>query len=99
LQDTVNRHEVLRTVIMEQEGQTWQSVLDPDVWQLDIVDGSEYKEDTRALQYYIQELIRKPFDLSKDHMIRGVLISLDDQEHVLIVVMHHIASDAGLYPS
>ena len=93
LQDIVNRHEVLRTVILEYEGEAYQYIKDKDGWELAVVDGSEYRQNREALQNYIQRLIKKPFDLSKDYMIRGHLISLDEQEHVLVVIMHHIASD------
>ena len=36
---------------------------------------------------------REPFDLSKDYMLRASLISIGDQDHVLVLTMHHIASD------
>ena len=36
---------------------------------------------------------RRPFDLSRDLMLRATLVRLDDEEHVLLLVMHHIASD------
>ena len=35
---------------------------------------------------------RRPFDLSRDLMLRATLVRLDDEEHVLLLVMH-IASD------
>ncbi|HEX7646721.1 MAG TPA: amino acid adenylation domain-containing protein, partial [Noviherbaspirillum sp.] len=34
-----------------------------------------------------------PFDLARDLMVRAQIVKLADQEHVLLVVMHHIASD------
>ena len=36
---------------------------------------------------------RRPFDLSRDLMVRPALYRLSDDEHVLLVVTHHIASD------
>src|SRR3954463_12492995 len=76
LQYIVNRHEVLRTVIREQERSPYQCIQDKDRWQLGIIEGSEYKDNPQALQYYIQQLISKPFKLSKDHMLRADLIML-----------------------
>ena len=93
LQTIVNRHEVLRTVICDYEGEPYQYIKDEGRWQLDIVDGSIYQRDTKGLQQYIDKLIKKPFDLSKDDMIRAHLIKLNPQEHMLLVTIHHIASD------
>ncbi|MEO7532808.1 MAG: amino acid adenylation domain-containing protein, partial [Ferruginibacter sp.] len=92
-QNIVNRHEILRTVFPEVNGQAFQSVCGQDGWQMELVDGSNY-QDTKKLQLYIHQLITKPFDLAKDHMVRATLIKLDEQDHVLVVIMHHIASDA-----
>ncbi|MEO7533123.1 MAG: amino acid adenylation domain-containing protein, partial [Ferruginibacter sp.] len=94
LQVIVNRHEVLRTVIREHEGQALQYIIDQDKWQLSIVDGSIYKEDPQALRLYIHQLIIQPFDLSRDYMIRATLIKVDEEDHVLVAIMHHISSDA-----
>ena len=93
LNTIVNRHEVLRTVIIEVEGKGYQSVKDKDLKKLKLIDGSIYKDNTEELQYYIRELINEPFDLSNDLMIRGHLIKLSEEDHVLVITMHHIASD------
>ena len=87
------RHEVLRTVILEQEGEPYQFVMNSGGWRLELIDGSSYVHGHEGLQEQIQDLIRKPFNLAKDYMVRAHLISLIDEEYVLIVTMHHIASD------
>ncbi|HET9277015.1 MAG TPA: amino acid adenylation domain-containing protein, partial [Flavitalea sp.] len=92
LRTLVNRHEVLRTVIREQEGKPYQLIMDKDQWQLAFVDGSEYHDETK-LQRFIKQLQTAPFDLSKDHVIRGHLIGFSAEDHVLVVTLHHIASD------
>ncbi|MEO7536236.1 MAG: amino acid adenylation domain-containing protein, partial [Ferruginibacter sp.] len=94
LQTIVNRHEVLRTVIREYEGKASQYIINENEWELNIVDGLIYKENPDALKSYIHQLSIKPFDLSKDHMIHATLIALDGEDHVVVMVMHHIASDA-----
>ncbi|MEO7584342.1 MAG: amino acid adenylation domain-containing protein [Ferruginibacter sp.] len=93
LQYIVNRHEVLRTVFKEREGKLYQFVTDNENWRLSAIDGSEFKEDAEGLLKFIQGLLREPFNLSKDSMIRASLISLNEDEHLLVVIMHHIASD------
>ncbi|MGI8634584.1 MAG: condensation domain-containing protein, partial [Segetibacter sp.] len=94
LQTIVDRHEVLRTVFSEGDGHPCQHVNDAAGWHLSMVEGSAYKDDRQALQQYIQQLYRHPFNLSQDYMLRGHLIKLDGQDHVLVVTLHHIASDA-----
>ncbi len=78
---------------MEQEGQAWQTIRDAEGWQLAEIDGSLYTEDREGLQNHIQALIRSSFDLSKDYMLRASLLALGEQEHLLIITLHHIASD------
>lgn len=92
-QTIVGRHEVLRTVVREHEGQAWQYIKDKNGWQLIVTEGYQYKQDSLNLQNHINTLVRKPFDLSKDDMLRADLIILDLNEHMLVVTMHHIASD------
>ncbi|MFN2440233.1 MAG: amino acid adenylation domain-containing protein, partial [Chitinophagaceae bacterium] len=46
-----------------------------------------------GLKKYIEQIVNEPFDLSKDYMIRGHLIVLNNKEHMLVITMHHIASD------
>ncbi|MBC8034393.1 MAG: amino acid adenylation domain-containing protein, partial [Chitinophagaceae bacterium] len=64
IQNIVNRHEVLRTVYREEGGVAWQQIKDKDGSHLQVVDGSHYNQDREALRHFIQQLIRKPFDLA-----------------------------------
>ncbi len=89
----VNRHEILRTVIVNNGDGTFQHLKEEDSWQLSAIDGSRYQDDKAGLLQYINKLIDEPFNLSKDDMIRVHVISLGEEEHRLILIMHHIASD------
>jgi amino acid adenylation domain-containing protein/non-ribosomal peptide synthase protein (TIGR01720 family) len=93
LQSMVNRHEVLRTVIEQEDGKAWQRVLEMDRWQLHITDEPVYRQDAGALSSFVQSLVHTPFDLATDHMLRAHLLVLSEEEHVLVVVIHHISSD------
>ncbi|WP_106531354.1 non-ribosomal peptide synthetase [Chitinophaga niastensis] len=94
LQTIVNRHEVLRTVIVQESGIAYQQIQDKDSWQLEIIDVAAYREDETLLHACIESLIIRPFDLSADHMLRAHLIVLGAREHILVITLHHIASDA-----
>ncbi|MBC7873988.1 MAG: AMP-binding protein, partial [Ferruginibacter sp.] len=89
----VSRHEILRTFIREEAGQGYQFIQDQQGWQLTFTSGVAFTKDPQDLQLYVKQLINKPFDLAKDYMLRAELISLAEQEHVLVITLHHIASD------
>ncbi|HEY0053891.1 MAG TPA: amino acid adenylation domain-containing protein [Pedobacter sp.] len=91
-QQIVNRHEALRTVILEQDGKPYQLINPQNKWSLIFVNGSDFVSNTTLLQSHVNELIKRPFDLSKDEMMRGHLIELND-EYLLVVTLHHISSD------
>ena len=41
----------------------------------------------------MREEVDRRFDLEQGPLIRGQLIRLAEQEHVLLIIMHHIVSD------
>src|SRR4029077_20321310 len=45
------------------------------------------------LKRVVAEEFRAPFDLESGPLIRGRLIQLDEEEHALLITMHHIVSD------
>ncbi|MEO6230169.1 MAG: non-ribosomal peptide synthase/polyketide synthase [Ferruginibacter sp.] len=93
IQHVVNRHEILRTVFIEEEGQAYQQVNEINNWQLETITSSLYGRDEHQLRNVIRDLINRPFDLSTDHMLRATLIPIGLEEYVLVIVFHHIASD------
>ncbi|MBB5644623.1 non-ribosomal peptide synthetase [Pedobacter cryoconitis] len=93
LNGIVNRHEVLRTVILGEDGKPYQHILPENKWKLVVLDDLIYKSSPEALRAGIKELTDAPFNLAADHMLRAYLIVLGADEYVLLVTMHHIASD------
>ncbi|MFI5572519.1 amino acid adenylation domain-containing protein, partial [Streptomyces sp. NPDC051740] len=83
LADVVARHEALRTVFAEDEQGPYQVVLDQARPALHTV--TDETELHAAARY--------AFDLGVELPLRAVLFSHDDREHVLLVVLHHIAGD------
>ncbi|SJZ83675.1 non-ribosomal peptide synthase domain TIGR01720/amino acid adenylation domain-containing protein/thioester reductase domain-containing protein [Chitinophaga eiseniae] len=92
-QDLVDRHEVLRSVIVQADGHSGQRVLPSGKWQLQHIDLCGRPQEIADYRALVHILIRKPFDLTKDHMLRVYLIALDATTHILVMNMHHIASD------
>jgi amino acid adenylation domain-containing protein len=93
LSRVVSRHEILRTVIEQEDGQPFQRILTEDDWRLSVLDQTAYGEDSAAMKAYVGQLINTPFDLSRDHKMRGVLLKIAEEEWLLVIVLHHIASD------
>jgi amino acid adenylation domain-containing protein len=91
----VARHEVLRTTFTAIDGNPVQVVNEPRPVTLPLIDLSECHASQREaeLQERLRQLTRKNFDLAKDPMIRGALLRRGENDHVLLLVTHHIASD------
>ena len=92
----VERHETLRTnFVMSDDGVPTQLINAPRSVGVALVNLSGLPETTREseLQREIEGITRRPFDLSRDLMLRACLVKLSTAEHVLIYVTHHIASD------
>ncbi|MGY0034997.1 amino acid adenylation domain-containing protein [Pedobacter sp. NJ-S-72] len=91
IRQLINRHEVLRTVMLEEDGKARQHVLAEYLWHLQVTDLTHQQQD--SLHDDIRELVMKPFNLATDHMLRANLILLDTEVSVLVLTMHHIAAD------
>src|SRR6202000_2417345 len=82
----------------EENGQVYQHIKAAGSWTLTESDGTKYGEDQEALENHIRKQTETPFDLSQDDMFRAELIRVAADEHILVVTMHHIASDAASMP-
>ncbi len=92
----IARHENLRTIFPSQEGQARQVILNRLDFPLERIDLSHEKT-SEIRQQKTQQICRSeaqtPFDLARGPLIRGKLIRLTEQEHILMLNMHHIISD------
>ena len=91
----IARHEVLRTTIALVDGNPMQRIAACRTIELPVIDLRSHfdKDRDTEVQRLIDEAIRRPFDLSSDLMLRTLLLRLDHQEHILLVVKHHVATD------
>ncbi|HEX8846788.1 MAG TPA: condensation domain-containing protein, partial [Pyrinomonadaceae bacterium] len=93
--EIIRRHEVLRTTFAEADGQPVQIVA-PAKWViLPLIDLSELPCETREAeaQQLVNNETRRPLDLTVGPLLRVTLLRLAEDEHVLLVTMHHIISD------
>nr|WP_122317397.1 non-ribosomal peptide synthetase [Pseudomonas cichorii] len=90
----VERHEALRTCFVQPSGgAALQRILPSSGFALSQVDLSGLADSAQALSELTAEEARQGFDLQHGPLIRGQLIRLADDEHVLLVTLHHIVSD------
>ncbi|MBB2914097.1 amino acid adenylation domain-containing protein [Streptosporangium becharense] len=88
LDDLEVRHEILRTTFPEVDGEPFQEIGEPRGIPLTVVDGSE-----DLLQEFILTAGQEPFDLAKGPLLRVTLVRLAADDHVLVVVEHHMVHD------
>ncbi|MEK2495430.1 amino acid adenylation domain-containing protein [Kitasatospora purpeofusca] len=93
VRDLAERHQVLRSLIVETDGEPTTVTGPADAVPLTEVDltGPGGRE---SLDRRLREDLRRPFDLAAEPPLRAMLLRLGDDEHVLALTVHHIAFDA-----
>ena len=91
LTSLVARHESLRTTFPNIEGEPTQNVSPAVPLLLPVVETSTNPERLDAL---MAEEMQRGFDLERGPLFRAVLYGLGPNEHVLLLLQHHIISDA-----
>ncbi|RKH24036.1 condensation domain-containing protein, partial [Corallococcus sicarius] len=91
----VQRHEALRTTFQEHQGGPTQIIHAPGGWTLPVIDLSALPEAQRNAEARRQagEEARRSFHLATGPLLRTTLVRLGEEEHLLLVTMHHIVSD------
>lgn len=92
----VARHAALRTTFSLEGDEPVQVVAPARDIPFDFVDLSAIDDADRdaELDRRLHDAARRPFDLSRDVLIRAVLFRLGAADHALLLVNHHIATDA-----
>lgn len=84
----VERHGILRTTYHQRGGELYQRIHEQLSVTLQVIVSSAAQWPVDA-----RDVALRPFDLSREAPLRAVLYRLGEQDHVLQLVMHHIASD------
>jgi len=95
LGEVLRRHEPLRTRFEAVEGRPAPVIQAAASLEMPLVDlrglaKPEREEEARRL---CAEEAQRPFDLTKDLLLRAKLLRLGAADHILVLTMHHIASD------
>ena len=95
LREVVRRHEVLRTTFPTVEGVAVQRIapvleVGLPVVELQGLDEGEREAEVRRLA---AEEAQRPFDLARGPLLRVCLLKLGEEDHGLLVTLHHIVTD------
>ncbi len=93
LGEITRRHQALRTVFAEAAGRPVQRIAPWVPFELPVADLSRLPESHREIERLLQEEARAPFDLAAGKLARALLLRLGEEEHVIGLTFHHIASD------
>ena len=91
----IARHEILRTTYSVIDGSPRQLIPAPGPLEISVVDlrGLPAGEQEAEAQRVLKHESRFAFDLVNGPVMRPVVIRLSDREHILMVNMHHVATD------
>lgn len=96
LGEVVKRHESLRTTFREDSGKLVQIITPHASLPLPLVELNglpRAQREAEAARLAFQDS-QRPFDLTTEPLIRAIILRLGEEEHVAILAMHHIISDA-----
>ncbi len=95
LSEILRRHEVLRATFSTIEGRAVQVITSAKPLNLPVMDLRELTsaEREREAMRLATEEAQRPLDLAQGPLLRATLLRLDREDHVLILVIHHIAFD------
>ena len=95
LNEIVRRHESFRTTFSTVEGEPVQVIsptLNVSLSGVDLRETAESEREDKSRRR-VDEEARRPFDLARGPLFRATLIRLGDDDHILVLTMHHIVSD------
>ncbi|MFI1202590.1 acyltransferase domain-containing protein [Streptomyces sp. NPDC020883] len=93
VQAVMRRHPALRTIFVEAGGVPRQVVLDEPLYEFLVVDSTDL--DDEEAREELAEHGHMPLDLDNGPLVRVVLMTRGPADHYLLVLVHHIASDAA----
>jgi natural product biosynthesis luciferase-like monooxygenase protein/amino acid adenylation domain-containing protein/FkbM family methyltransferase len=92
LREIVRRHEVLRTSFPSEAGRPVQRIHPEVSFSLAVEDLSSFSGEDRSRR--VAEEAARPFDLERAPLLRAALLRLGEREHLFLLSLHHIVSDA-----
>lgn len=95
-QHIVVRHEILRTTFPVIDGSPQQVISESETFDIPLVDLSQLTDEEKenSINRLLEEEEMQPFNLARGPLFRIKLFRLSSEEHLLVVMLHHIICDA-----
>ncbi|KAF9166965.1 hypothetical protein BGX20_000067, partial [Mortierella sp. AD010] len=93
MNDLFTRHEALRSVFVAVNGQPSMQILESKELTVDYIDLRYAVDRDEQLLASTHKAVHTSFDLTQGPLVRVTLIQLADNEHILVLTLHHIISD------
>ena len=90
-QALISRHLSLRTTYTERDGKPFQQIHEDVEVQFEEIDASTWNRD--VLKQQVTQEARRPFNLEQGSVLRVSLFTRSPKDHILMLAIHHIASD------
>ncbi|MGN7610536.1 amino acid adenylation domain-containing protein [Magnetococcales bacterium HHB-1] len=88
----IKRHESLRSIFPDHEGQPIHRLINQDL-KLNRVDLSQREDIEKEIQYWLEKDSQEAFNLTTGPLFRCTLIICDKNQSILLINMHHLISD------
>jgi amino acid adenylation domain-containing protein len=91
----IERHEILRTIFVEDEGEMYQKVLSSEElnFKMNVLDYRNLEDKEERFNKFYEEDSYAPFDLYKGPLIRATIAQFEDDQFIFYFNMHHVISD------
>ncbi|MCI5116355.1 MAG: amino acid adenylation domain-containing protein [Candidatus Electrothrix sp. LOE1_4_5] len=90
-QALVNRHPCLRTTFTVHNGNPLQKINQYQLIPFEWIDASSWSQE--KIQTYLVDAYQKTFDLENGPLLRVHLLTVADNDHILLLTVHHIVVD------
>ncbi|WP_055700599.1 non-ribosomal peptide synthetase [Streptomyces silaceus] len=90
LSDVTARHEALRTVFAERDGQAFQRVLPVEDAHLAVERLRATEDEVPGI---VDAAVRRPFDLAAELPLRTTVVEITPDDHLVVLLLHHITTD------
>ena len=85
----ISRHEILRTMLLSNEGNGYQKIVSEDQWSL----AQQTISENESIEAQIDKFVAIPFDLALDYKVKAKLFKVSEENFVFACVFHHIVGD------
>lgn len=93
LQAIVDRHEILRTRFMTLDGKALPVISSTHTLQIPLIESTGADQRLEQARRWAKDYSLRPFNLEREFPVRAALLRPDREDHVLLLVFHHIAFD------